>query len=481
MGTIQAGTNQVGTIINELWQLSDSKTHMSGWYTSRIERRHANAVDYPPWRTTLQSFLSSTMDEVRLHRASQFAKETLKLPAFEEVIPFRVAVLQREAGADTSYDKQRDHTAHTVNNWLLGWLFYQHSQKLREAFAKAIDDRKLLSPTRPSCAEAFGDVWTYASILHDIGYLFEGGIEKMSWHMHHEMARRGALLVNDFFGNRIWHEWEVHNAADRRAILDCGYKHLRLPVDGSVGGIVEGLQDMGGLGPLLADVKTSVAGQALHGLNGDRVGAFELWRAHYQNLGNQSMATRVDHARDDFGKLAYEGLPKVGLRVIDHGVASGLLLLQLITMYYAIRSTVRTKTDWCDPQSQRNFMGDAGKVDYQPLFWWNGILWGTFATAFHNIQQTDPSKRKAPLKIEEDPLAYLGILVDTLQEWDRYMVRREAVLADEPALQGVDVRAQVKNQILEVNLLTTKRCEKTIEDLDRALHDWQSFVDVQPK
>jgi hypothetical protein len=42
--------------------------------------------------------------------------------------------------------------------------------------------------------EAFGDVWNYASILHDIGYLFEGAMARLSWEAHHETARFGALL-----------------------------------------------------------------------------------------------------------------------------------------------------------------------------------------------------------------------------------------------------------------------------------------------
>jgi hypothetical protein len=53
---------------------------------------------------------------------------------------------------------------------------------------------------------------------------------------------------------------------------------------------------------------------------------------------------------------------------------------------------------------------------------WRAILRGTAATAIHNIQQLEgpfyeAGKNYGPLTLEEDPLAYPGILVDILEEW----------------------------------------------------------------
>jgi hypothetical protein len=466
----------VSHIIDELLKLADAGV-MSDWYESRIERRHTNPADRPNWREGIKKFLNATMDEVRLQRASDLARDTLRLPAFDEVIPFRVAVLRREAGADISYDKQRDHSAHTIYNWLLGWLFYQHSDSLRQAMKDATKARGLSEGgLNRTPVEAFGDVWTYASILHDIGYLFEGGIGRLAWEPHHETAKRGALVVNDFFYNRIWHEWEIYSAADRQLIRKCDYEFLTLPTDGSLGGIIEGLQKMGGLDPLLEDVGKVVSN--LPTLSGKHVNAFELWAAHYEHLGKKEMVKYVDHTQKAFANLAYNGLKAAGVRVIDHGVAGGLLLLQLITMYYGARSALsRSPVKWSSDESRERFMGKAGEVDYNPAFWWGGILWGTFATAFHNVQQTSPQQK---LKLEDDPMAYLGILVDILQEWDRYAVQRGAVLAHEPALQGVDVPATVTAKGVLTVTLPTKRCEKAIEDLDKALQGWKDLLILEP-
>jgi hypothetical protein len=467
----------VANIIDLLSRLAGSKTPMSEWYGSRILRRHENPLDHPPWRDTLDRFMRATMDEVRLQLASELASQTLKLSAFDEVIPFREAVLRREAGADISYDKQRDHSAHTITNWLLGWLIYENSESLRNAMKEATEARGLGKELKRNPVEAFGDVWTYASILHDIGYLFEGGIARLSWEPYHETARRGALVVNDFFYNRIWHEWGVTCAADRQLIRESGYRFLTLPTEGTLGGIIEGLQQLGGLEPLLRDVSAALPNGNPPNVPGNHVNAFELWEAHYGRLGKQAMVERVRHTQQAFADLAYTGLPNVGIRVIDHGVASGLLLLQLITMYYGARSALSGSTaNWVTGQSRTVFMGSAGGVDYKPLFWWSGILWGTFATAVHNVQQT--MRWKAKLTLEDDPLAYLGILVDSVQEWDRYAVQRGAVLARERALQGIDVGAALTDKGQLRLTLPKARRGKVKADLDVALEGWERFVEL---
>ena len=465
----------MASIIEELGSLGD-KGSMFDWYQSRIPRRFTKQSEYPEWQETLKRFLSATMDEVRLQQASQLARHTLRLSAFDEVIPFRDAVLRREAGADISYDKQRDHSGHTLYNWLLGWFFFEHSELLQKAMSDATEARGLCKGgLERTPVQAFGDVWMYASILHDIGYLFEGGLARLAWEPHHDTARRGALVVNDFFYNRIWHEWHVTSSADRQLIRGCGYQFLTLPTDGTLGGIVDGLQQMGGLGPLLADVRKAIP--SLPELSGEQINAFELWAAHYEHLGKREMVECIRHTQQDFAELAYDGIKDIGLRVVDHGVAGGLLLLQLITMYYGARSALSgLDARWSSKQNRTSFMGSEGGVDYRPAFWWGGILWATFATAVHNTQQAMPRRK---LKLEDDPLVYVGVLVDIIQEWDRYAVQRGAVLSPEPALQGVDVPAATANGIVTVTL-PRKRCEKATKDLDKALEGWGDLLTLAP-
>src|SRR5262245_60562353 len=110
----------------------NGNSRMKKWYDYHNERRPGL------WRPELlEGFLCSTVDEVRSRRANELAQVTLKLHYFDEVMPLRESVLCREAGGDTANPNQRDHTAHTVNNWLLGWLIYENSKQFRTAFGKA--------------------------------------------------------------------------------------------------------------------------------------------------------------------------------------------------------------------------------------------------------------------------------------------------------------------------------------------------------
>jgi hypothetical protein len=83
-----------------------------------------------------------------------------------------------------------------------------------------------------------------------------------------------------------------------------------------------------------------------------------------------------------------------------------------------------------------------------------------------------------PLKLDEDPLAYLGILVDIIQEWDRYSVRK--VLDGEP-VQGNEVELSEDSGLVIVRFLGPEgkaRASKVEKDLKSFLGEWQKLVQV---
>ena len=62
-----------------------------------------------------------------------------------------------------------------------------------------------------------------------------------------------------------------------------------------------------------------------------------------------------------------------------------------------------------------------------------------------HLRKKEKTEEKKPLKIgrDDDPLAFLGVLVDVLQEWDRYKVlklkRGESAFSGAVPLQSTDV------------------------------------------
>jgi hypothetical protein len=118
-------------------------------------------------------------------------------------------------------------------------------------------------------------------------------------------------------------------------------------------------------------------------------------------------------------------------------------------------------------------------------FWWTGIVWATAATALHNIQQMADLNKIDPdwpgaIALSDDPLAYLGVLVDVIQEWDRYSVRK--VLDSEP-IQGNEVELGAEHGKVKVHFLGSSgksRAEKVRSDLNIGLKDWTQILQLSP-
>jgi len=119
-------------------------------------------------------------------------------------------------------------------------------------------------------------------------------------------------------------------------------------------------------------------------------------------------------------------------------------------------------------------------ASYSPLWWWRSVLWGTAATAMHNVLQLQNKLPKAlrqdKLSLEDDPLAYLGIMVDIIQEWDRYGVSRETVILGNLPLQGVDVEMALDAGVTRIKYNCKRRADKVSEGLDAVLEEWQKIV-----
>jgi hypothetical protein len=192
------------------------------------------------------------------------------------------------------------------------------------------------------------------------------------------------------------------------------------------------------------------------------------------------MARRFRSLRKVFDGLIDSGLPGADVRLLDHGVCGGLLQLLASTYYYRLQAGARLPSSADSRLAQRIRNGD-----WSPAFWWTGIVWGTAAAGLHNIQQMSAAEKLDPawpgrLRLTDDPLAYLGILVDIVQEWDRYSVFKK--LVSEP-IQGIEVELGTKGgkvflRFKEPN--ATNRAKRVRKELDQALAGWRGLLEVQP-
>jgi hypothetical protein len=218
--------------------------------------------------------------------------------------------------------------------------------------------------------------------------------------------------------------------------------------------------------------------------------AFDLWHTHYQAFGEETMVRRIKRARVVFEHLLSRGFGNNGVRLLDHGVCAGLLMLLSHTHFYRIfyglgetePSDTHKRALW--KHFRVDIISKVAPVD--AYWWWSGLVWATAACAIHNIQQMDPNDLPAELRettdegllsLDEDPLAYLGILVDCVQEWDRYTVSHQSVFAGRLPLQGSNVTLESKDDVIILGM-EKRFAEDAEKNLDRSLKDWKKHLRI---
>lgn len=80
------------------------------------------------------------------------------------------------------------------------------------------------------------------------------------------------------------------------------------------------------------------------------------------------------------------------LRLLDHGVCSGLLLLQFITSYYQIVVGLNEVTiDGSDKKLVKSFLSRGGEP-YEARYWWQGMVWATASIISNKAVRSGPTK-----------------------------------------------------------------------------------------
>jgi hypothetical protein len=173
------------------------------WY------KYAHLAVANEYATHLAPFLTANMDEIRLFHAENYAVALLRRADHDDVMHFRRGVLRREMSKDMDYDRQRDHAAHTLYNYLLGWYLTCQSGVLSSALRTHFV-RRMMPPSGVyrdwEFIHDFFGLWSFASLLHDIGYLFEGGLLSMDTAAAATKASRGAEYAAEFFQCIFWEQ-----------------------------------------------------------------------------------------------------------------------------------------------------------------------------------------------------------------------------------------------------------------------------------
>ncbi|MSP27766.1 MAG: hypothetical protein EXR80_04840 [Methylococcales bacterium] len=501
-------------------------------------------------------FSVAVLDETRIKKANAFSEYVLYITDNEDLAYFRDTVAKREIIADIDYNRQRDHAVHTLYNYLWGWYLFEHSETLRNNFKNRFNDlnteikmdhqkESLLSYYEnkeiPESKEfiaiihEFVDVWVIASLLHDIGYILEGDISSASPAVEKIRIINGSKIIHDYFNHYFWKSFEVDFRVAKNIAKALGVVVPDFKYSESLASLGDRLCDIGSCENIRDAIFTRYTSKytgvkpiaQLHGLNRE---AFFIWKEHYKFYDNKKMEYILLIVERVYKNTMWVGSDH-GQRNLDHGVGSGLITLQALTFFRALYWGFK-QNDWSEfNNKQTNLGADScnlvseelfGHVKdeithmpkriqirrkFDPNFWFNQVLWATASSAIHSIVQKLEYRKqcekhmkesgKNPLylriSLEDDPLNFLGILVDILQEWDRYKVtnRGEAAFSGNDPLQSTQVKLDYDDNSKKISLKYPKNWlekKKLQDDIDKCLYfdddekknekKWSDFLEI---
>lgn len=442
----------------------------------------------------LQLFLDSTLDEARLNHASHVRGNILELTDLEDLDFLARGVLRRENSGFISYDKQRDHSAHTLYNYLLGFYIYENSKIIRESFTKhfALRRDSLDSLHEFDDVGLFGSIWPYVSLLHDIGYLFEGSLNPLEFKTHNEQIKVGGEVLNEFFSHHFWNtssNTRIDSLTSKQIILNlCNQDSLRFD-NNSILLLADSLRIFPHLDTLLSSIPS------LSHRNSPYYDVFDLWTFHFNKYNRKKMSKLVTNLKSYFEYQMTEGINGSGIRVFDHGVASGIIQFQYISYYYYLVLKLRDlisdnnkKVNLTERESNAilDFLPRIDEVIVNLENWWGVLIWATAASALHNALQDKTFKllcrqneyNYKNLSYSDDPLTYLGILVDILQEWDRFSVNKNSLFSKKSALQNTDVEIGIDSSsgLIKLRYSDPDVLKKIRDALDESLSGWEKII-----
>jgi hypothetical protein len=388
----------------------------------------------PGLSALLSDFFASRSDIERIQKAEFLSECILSLTDFADMIPLRSEVATLEIKRMIAYKKQTDHTAHTLYLYLLGVWVYDNVTEIRSALDASINTSKPI--------KLFLFQWTFASLLHDVGYLFydfDSGVNADSWKMFDEMftieyLSRHTEELSEIGKSELIQAWN-------NFLTTYDLKQHKSHQKASQ--LIEAMDNIPWLADLLPECQTGLMAMEL----GEVIGP-GLHRFAY-----------------DMADRGYDGTP-----VVDHGVTSGLMLLKYTSIWYWLSKHSETHYPQLYTELNTTF-------HYYPNIFQKHVLPACKAASYHNLPNVTYS-------LEQDPLLYLAVLCDELQIWDRFMSGAGHIDNWRKIDHCVAEKIKAEMIIGELNqpmlhLMTSEtHFEKLVSSLDKRVSNWKKYVQI---
>ncbi|GAB4394341.1 MAG: hypothetical protein Tsb0032_18600 [Kiloniellaceae bacterium] len=295
--------------------------------------------------------------------------------------------------------------------------------------------------------------------------------------------------LSNHFNEYFWEDNGLE-ASDKELLLQHGLIYSFDVASTSRDKLAESLLDVSNLDGLLAAVEKYYPDHQFQDDIGKMKTPFDLWAENYFFFKNEKMGQAIRLLKKDFSKLQTQGLGKGGPVIFDHGVCSGLILFHFVTYYYLLDISLSSPMGGhgLSDIKRRYDLKEKGEMTID--LWWSGLVWATAATAIHNRYQalgtesgpaaSDEVGMQTKLSLEDDPLAYLGIMVDELQFWDRFNVFDPVKDYNELPTQATQVRLGTSKPIGDIDFAAPNHeVIRLKKELDRRLIGWDRILNLE--
>ena len=267
-----------------------------------------------------------------------------------------------EERASTLTAKQRDHYIHSVNVFVLGLAIFGANRRYRDVFNGCILDKGEYRHAYKTANEEFFYRWGITSLFHDVGYPVE-------------IVSKQANQYLNFIVETVYENADVSKEKEVRVFLD--YEDFSR---------FNNLPDAGVFEEFSSEF---LQGQEQIGADGVKrpidLLAFSIHRSF--DVDFSAVKEKLDGFLSDMQRFGF----------VDHGFYSAVIVLQ----WYAF---LMQKSNW-----NRNYF-------FTPVLdCASAILLHNY---YGNVLQKPPFSL-GPMSPEKHPLAFLLILCDELQEWNR--------------------------------------------------------------
>ncbi|NLB54830.1 MAG: hypothetical protein GX811_03530 [Lentisphaerae bacterium] len=287
-----------------------------------------------------------------------------------------------EENAATLIDKQRDHYIHSVNVFILGLCIYAENRNYREAFRMTVMNKEDYPYSYNTKNEEFFYRWGLASLFHDVGYPVEIIGKQIGKFMDFATGVDGDVTVKSHL--------EIENFNELNSIAEV------IPKKEFTKNYYEKYDDC---------------------VYVDLLKPIDLL-AHKLHISLDVDLKEVKAALDGFvGVMAKSGF-------VDHGYYSALIVLKWYG--YLIQN-----------------------CGYLPEYLFYPVLDSASAILLHNYYKNvimKPPFDKGALSAKTHPIAFLLILCDELQEWNREaygIIDKKRTLAWEASVTITDKRLEI--------------------------------------